>query len=124
MPHCEVVISTSAAASFVWWPAHAEISAALPDKLSARLLQVRQAFTADVTKGHTLVVADYGQLELRVLAHMAGCKSMIAAFEAGGDFHSRTALGMYDHIKDAIKAGEYCAAPLCTAACQMPSAGT
>lgn len=31
---------------------------------------------------------------------------MITAFEAGGDFHSRTALGMYDHIKDDIAKGE------------------
>lgn len=65
--------------------------------------KVRKAFTADVAAGKTLVVADYGQLELRILAHMAGCASMIAAFEAGGDFHSRTALGMYDHIKAAIE---------------------
>jgi len=67
---------------------------------------VRKAFTADVSKGHTLVVADYGQLELRILAHMAECKSMINAFKLGGDFHSRTALGMYDHIKEAIHKGK------------------
>ncbi|KAL0051060.1 hypothetical protein WJX82_001248 [Trebouxia sp. C0006] len=68
--------------------------------------KVRKAFTADVSKGHTLVVADYGQLELRILAHMADCTSMINAFKLGGDFHSRTALGMYDHIKEAINKGE------------------
>ena len=67
---------------------------------------MRKAFTADVAKGHTLVVADYGQLELRILAHMADCKSMINAFKLGGDFHSRTALGMYDHIKEAITQGQ------------------
>eukprot|EP00879_Flechtneria_rotunda_P001581 GHRR01001740.1.p1 GENE.GHRR01001740.1~~GHRR01001740.1.p1 ORF type:complete len:951 (+),score=402.49 GHRR01001740.1:427-2853(+) len=66
--------------------------------------KVRKAFTAEV--GKTLVVADYGQLELRLLAHMADCKSMIRAFELGGDFHSRTALGMYDHIKEAIARNE------------------
>ena len=42
---------------------------------------MRKAFTADVGAGKTLVVADYGQLELRILAHMANCKSMI---EVGG----------------------------------------
>lgn len=68
--------------------------------------KVRQAFTADVSKGNTLIVADYGQLELRLLAHMAGCQSMILAFQLGGDFHSRTALGMYDHIKKAVGAGD------------------
>lgn len=65
--------------------------------------QVRKAFKAE--PGKTLVVADYGQLELRLLAHMAGCKSMLEAFRLGGDFHSRTALGMYDHIKAAIDRG-------------------
>ena len=65
--------------------------------------QVRKAFKAE--EGKTLVVADYGQLELRLLAHMAGCKSMLEAFHLGGDFHSRTALGMYDHIQKAIDRG-------------------
>jgi len=39
-----------------------------------------------------LIVADYGQLELRILAHMTNCVGMIEAFKLGGDFHSRTAL--------------------------------
>ena len=39
-----------------------------------------------------LIVADYGQLELRILAHMTNCEAMIKAFKLGGDFHSRTAL--------------------------------
>jgi len=67
--------------------------------------RVRRAFTADVASGKTLVVADYGQLELRLLAHMAGCESMLAAFAAGGDFHSRTALSMYDYIRADVDAG-------------------
>ena len=49
-----------------------------------------------------MIVADYGQLELRLLAHMTRCKSMIDAFSAGGDFHSRTAMGMYPHIASAV----------------------
>ena len=65
---------------------------------------IRKAFRAE--EGNVLVVADYGQLELRLLAHMADCKSMREAFEAGGDFHSRTALGMYPNIKKAMEAGE------------------
>ena len=68
--------------------------------------RVRRAFRADTGAGRTLIVADYGQLELRLLAHMANCPSMLAAFAAGGDFHSRTALGMYDHIRAAIDKGE------------------
>lgn len=57
-------------------------------------------------QGNTLLVADYGQLELRVLAHIAGCESMKEAFRAGGDFHSRTALNMYPHIREAVARGE------------------
>lgn len=72
--------------------------------LPLNLMQVRQAFCA--AEGNSLVVADYGQLELRVLAHMTNCRSMIDAFEQGGDFHSRTALGMYDNVKEAVKNGK------------------
>lgn len=42
------------------------------------------------------------QLELRILAHLANCKSMLDAFRAGGDFHSRTAMNMYPYIREAI----------------------
>ncbi|CAH9140376.1 unnamed protein product [Cuscuta epithymum] len=63
--------------------------------------RIRQAFIA--SPGNSLIVADYGQLELRILAHLANCKSMLAAFEAGGDFHSRTALNMYSHIQEAVE---------------------
>lgn len=52
--------------------------------------QIRDSFVP--RKGCKFVVADYGQLELRVLAHMTNCKSMIEAFKSGGDFHSRTAI--------------------------------
>lgn len=57
-------------------------------------------------KGKKFVVADYGQLELRVLAHLTKCKAMIKAFEEGGDFHSRTAIGMYDYIKKDLDSGQ------------------
>jgi DNA polymerase I-like protein with 3'-5' exonuclease and polymerase domains len=66
--------------------------------------KIRDAFVAE--EGNTLIVADYGQLELRILAHIANCKSMIEAFSSGGCFHSRTAVGMYDHIKQSIADGE------------------
>ncbi|CAN1318670.1 DNA polymerase I A, chloroplastic/mitochondrial [Linum perenne] len=66
--------------------------------------KIRQAFIA--TPGNSLIVADYGQLELRILAHLAGCESMLRAFEAGGDFHSRTAMNMYPHILEAIERKE------------------
>ncbi|EHA8590584.1 DNA polymerase I A, chloroplastic [Cocos nucifera] len=63
--------------------------------------KIRQAFVAE--PGHTLIVADYGQLELRILAHLANCKSMLDAFKAGGDFHSRTAMNMYAHVREAVE---------------------
>ena len=66
--------------------------------------KIRQAFIA--SPGNRLIVADYGQLELRLLASMADCTSMIEAFDAGGDFHSRTALGMFKYIQDAVENGE------------------
>eukprot|EP01082_Thalassiosira_pseudonana_P008832 g7700.t1 g7700 contig26:83324-86755(+) len=66
--------------------------------------KIRQAFMA--SPGNNLIVADYGQLELRLLASMTDCTSMIDAFEAGGDFHSRTALGMFKYIQDAVANGD------------------
>ena len=68
------------------------------------IYQIRRAFVAE--KGNKLIVADYGQLELRILAHMTDCKGMIEAFKLGGDFHSRTALGMYPEIKEALESGK------------------
>ena len=64
---------------------------------------IRKAFTAP--PGQCLIVADYGQLELRVLAHLTRCASMVAAFAAGGDFHSRTAIGMYPEVRAAVASG-------------------
>ena len=72
--------------------------------LEKDVYRIRDAFAAP--PGRLLIVADYGQLELRVLAHMSQCASMIEAFKAGGDFHSRTAMGMYSHIRDAVQRGE------------------
>jgi DNA polymerase-1 len=66
--------------------------------------KIRDAFVA--SPGNTLIVADYGQLELRVLAHVTNCKSMLDAFEKGGCFHSRTAMGMYDYIREEVDRGE------------------
>uniref|UniRef100_A0A0A9YWL5 DNA polymerase I n=1 Tax=Lygus hesperus TaxID=30085 RepID=A0A0A9YWL5_LYGHE len=37
---------------------------------------------------------------------MTHCTSMIEAFRAGGDFHSRTAMDMYPHVRKAVEAGE------------------
>ena len=56
--------------------------------------------------GDYRLVADYGKLELRLLASTTICVSMIEAFEAGGNCHSRTALGMFDYIQKKVEDGE------------------
>jgi DNA polymerase-1 len=55
--------------------------------------EIRHAFIAD--PGHVLISADYSQIELRVLAHMAGDESLIDAFQRGEDIHDRTALKVF-----------------------------
>ena len=66
--------------------------------------KIRKAFCS--SPGNNLIVADYGQLELRILASLTECKSMIDAFLSGGDFHSRTALDMFDYIRKKVDSGE------------------
>lgn len=51
--------------------------------------ELRRFFTAP--KGWVLCDADYSQIELRVLAHMANDSNMINAFNSGVDIHSVTA---------------------------------
>eukprot|EP01012_Entosiphon_sulcatum_P021997 TRINITY_DN2688_c0_g1_i2.p1 TRINITY_DN2688_c0_g1~~TRINITY_DN2688_c0_g1_i2.p1 ORF type:complete len:321 (-),score=75.77 TRINITY_DN2688_c0_g1_i2:28-990(-) len=65
--------------------------------------RVRDAFRGE--EGNVLIVADYSQLELRVLAHMADCKSMITCLTSGGDIHSRTAVDMFDDIRSELDKG-------------------
>lgn len=66
--------------------------------------KIRKAFQA--SPGNNLIVADYGQLELRILASITNCRSMIEAFDAGGDFHSRTAIDMFDYVKNSVTNGD------------------
>ena len=52
--------------------------------------------------GCVLVDADYSQIELRLLAHMAGDEAMIAAFRSGGDFHAETAAKVFHVAPDQV----------------------
>ena len=55
--------------------------------------KIRTAFVPE--KGNVLVSADYSQIELRLLAHIADLKSMKDAFAKGVDIHALTASEMF-----------------------------
>lgn len=57
--------------------------------------QIRRGFVA--RPGHLFVAADYSQVELRILAHISGDKTLREAFWADQDIHRTTAAAVY-HI--------------------------
>jgi len=67
---------------------------------SERGRNFRQAFVA--AKGYTLLVADYNQIELRCIAHLAEDPGLIGAFEAGDDIHTATASRIFDVEPDDV----------------------
>ena len=62
--------------------------------------RLRRAFIAEA--GHVLMAADYSQIELRLLAHMAEVPSLVDAFEKGQDIHARTAADIFGMTLEAV----------------------
>ncbi len=56
--------------------------------------RVRSGFVAD--SGNLLLSVDYSQVELRIVAHVAGDEAMLQAFREGQDIHATTAAAIYN----------------------------
>jgi DNA polymerase-1 len=55
--------------------------------------RIREAFVA--SKGHTLLCADYSQIEPRILAHLSDDQKLKKVFERGEDIHTATAVEIF-----------------------------
>ncbi len=55
--------------------------------------QIREAFIP--ADGYYFIVADYDQIELRIIAHLANDPGLLAAFEEGRDVHTEIAARVY-----------------------------
>ncbi len=56
--------------------------------------RIREAFIAP--PGAKIVSADYSQIELRIMAHLSGDRSLVEAFSRGEDVHRHTAAEVFD----------------------------
>lgn len=63
--------------------------------------EMRKMFVAGGNE-YTLLDADYSQIELRVLAHIANDKTLISAFKSGDDIHTLTASQVFGVDKDDV----------------------
>ena len=66
--------------------------------------RIRQAFVAP--RGHSLVAADYSQIELRIMAHLSGDASLLKAFAEDRDVHQATAAEVFGIALDTVTAGQ------------------
>jgi len=67
---------------------------------SAAGRRIREAFLP--AEGNLLLAADYSQIELRVMAHMADVAALKESFAAGEDIHRRTASEIFNVFPDLV----------------------
>lgn len=63
--------------------------------------EIRKAFVAS-DENHTLLAADYSQIELRIIAHMSNDANMLEDFNSGKDIHTATAARVYNVALDEV----------------------
>jgi DNA polymerase-1 len=66
--------------------------------------RIRQAFVA--APGHSLIAADYSQIELRIMAHLSADQSLLRAFAEDKDVHQATAAEVFSVPLDAVSADQ------------------
>jgi DNA polymerase-1 len=66
--------------------------------------RIRQAFIAP--PGHSLVAADYSQIELRIMAHLSGDATLLRAFADDRDVHQATASEVFSTPLDQVTADQ------------------
>jgi DNA polymerase I len=66
--------------------------------------RIRQAFVAP--PGHSLIAADYSQIELRIMAHLSGDATLLRAFAEDRDVHQATAAEVFGVALDQVSADQ------------------
>jgi DNA polymerase I len=66
--------------------------------------RIREAFIA--APGHTIISADYSQVELRIMAHLSGDPALLAAFHGDADIHRVTAAEIFSVAAEDVSADQ------------------